>query len=179
MIPIDLVDTYPIVEVSADLTSMVFCSVLKDGNHARLRVNIKPINNPLLPDVYNLGFGLLLYNGEVDDQIKLHHANVGKVVSTVLLFGLSFLSEYPDRTLGIDGTCDARAYMYHRMIQTNLEYLLERFKIIGVDWGLRLWRNCVIKTDVYGNPELKPFFEVFDSQRTTLDLYRYYMFRLV
>jgi hypothetical protein len=73
---------------------------------------------------------------------------------------------------------DTRAYLYHRMFQTNRKHLDEFFSSIGVDWYVRLLRNQDIEKDEDGNAFFKPRPEPFDYKRANHDLYRYYMFKL-
>ena len=81
-------------------------------------------------------------------------------------------------TIGIDGSNDIRAYLYHRMFLTNREYLDEYFVTIGVDWYVKLLRNGSIEIDNNGQVYFKPKPEPFDYHRLAINLYRYYMFRL-
>lgn len=98
--------------------------------------------------------------------------------STVLLFALSFLRKNNSSTIGVDGSNDIRAYLYHRMFLTNKNYLCDVIITIGVDWYVRLLRNNTVEKDNLGFPFFKPKPEQFDYQRSTKDLYRYYMFHL-
>lgn len=178
MIQIDFENVYSPISVADDLSFMSFSSPLRNGTSEFLVVKLDPSTNPLLPGVYNLCFGPLNASGHIDDNIQLHHQDVGKVFSTILLYGLTFLNRFPGRTIGIDGSSDSRAYYYHRVILTNASYLEAYFSIIGLDWMLRLLRNQEVKCDENGNPFIVFNSEPFDCQRSTRDLYRYYMFRL-
>jgi len=113
------------------------------------------------------------------DQIKLKHLNVNKVFSTILLFGITFLQGNRDFSIGIDGSDDIRAYLYHRMFRHNIEHLSHFLSIIGVDWYVKLLRNRLdIERDDNGIPLFKPRPETFDMNRKSNDLYRYYIFTL-
>jgi len=177
MIILDFEQIYAPVEIAEDLSYMTFYSPLRNGNSILLKSRVRPVDNPLLPDVFNLGFGPLDYDGEIDDNARLHHENVNKVLSTVLFFGLVFLGKFPQLTVGIDGSSEGRAYLYHRMILSNEIYLNDYFSIVGMDWYARLLRNYMVKTCENGNPVLKPVLELVDTERSLQDLYRYYMFR--
>ena len=98
--------------------------------------------------------------------------------STILLFCLVYLQTNPQITIGIDGSNDVRAYLYHRMFKTNRDYLSEYFVTIGVDWYVKLLRDGNVETDENGLPHFKPRPEPFDYQRPSANLYRYYMFQL-
>ena len=179
MIKINLEDTYDPIEVAKDLSFMIFNSRDKNAvDEVLIKIEILPLGDSLLPNVFNLSFGPLLENGDIDDKARINHLNTNKMFSTLLLFCLVFLQANTEITIGIDGSNDVRAYLYHRMFQTNRAYLNEFFISIGVDWYVRLLRNGTIETDIDGLPFFKPKPEPFDYQRISSDLYRYYMFYL-
>lgn len=178
MIKINFDDTFEIIEVKKDFSSMFFYSELINGESILLKVSIKKLNYTLLPNVYNLSFGTVDEENRINDQVKLHHKNRNKVFSTILLFALTFLQENPFSTIGLDGSNDIRAYLYHRMFLTNSVYFQNYFFAIGVDWYVKLLRNGEIELDEQKNYFFKPKPEPFDYHRSTKELYRYYMFYL-
>jgi len=178
MIIINLEDTIVPATASKDFMNYTFISPQKIGTAVELIVKIKNINDPLLPNVYNLGFGPPDGLGGFNDKVSLNHANTSKVFSTIVLFAITFLQEYPGTTIGIDGSDETRAYLYHRMFQTNYESLREIVVIIGVDWYVRLLRNGDIERDANGFAFFKPRPEPFDLQRKRTDLYGYYLINL-
>jgi hypothetical protein len=99
-----------------------------------IQVQIQPHPDELLPSVYNLAMGPLNDDGEIDDLARLKHANSDKLFSTIILFCVAFLDEYPDLIIGLDGSDDLRAILYHSMIVSNREHLSEYFVYVGVDW---------------------------------------------
>lgn len=178
MIKIDFDDTYEPQEIATSLDVATFYSDLKGGGNILLKIEVSALGDPLLPNVFNLAFGPMLANGDIDDTAQINHLNISKVFSTILLFGLSYLQANPEITIGVDGSNDTRAYLYHRMFRINKEYLDEYFVPIGVDWYVRLLRNGNVENDTHGLPFFKPKPEPFDYQRIPSDLYRYYMFHL-
>jgi hypothetical protein len=178
LVVIDLDDTYTPFNVAGDLSFMIFNCPLKSGRSIFLKIIIKPLENVLLPNVYNLSFGPPSDNDEIDDAAKIHHQDVSKVFSTILLFALTFLNTNKHVTIGLDGSNDGRAYLYHRIFGTNREYLNELFVPLGVDWYVRLLRTGFVELDVEGRPFFKPKPELFDYGRPAKDLYRYYLFHL-
>lgn len=181
MITINLEDTYQPTFVSGTMQKFVFESYLRNGNIAELHVLITKHNDPNLPRVYNLAFGTLDSNGEIDDNTILGHQNNGKVFSTVLLFAITFLQTNNTKSysIGIDGSNETRAYLYHRMFRYNYKNLSDLVVIIGVDWYVKLLRNGTdIERDPSGYPLFKPRPEPFDMLRKPTDLYRYYIFSL-
>ncbi len=160
---------------SSDLMDYRFYSPQTDGSVVELKVAISSINDPLLPNVYNIGFGPDDGAGGIDDKIHLRHANTGQIFSTVIVLGMAFLQQQPGTTIGIDGSNESRAYWYHRMFQSNYESLKDEIVITGVDWYVRLLRTGDVERDVYGQAFFKPRPEPFDLQRKSVDLYRYYL----
>jgi hypothetical protein len=155
-----------------------FNSYDKEGNPVLLKVLIEPHKNPLLPNVYNLCFGPMTKEKVIDDTALIYHEDLNKLFSTIILFCLTFLQENPKVTLGLDGSNDARAYLYHRIFRSNQAYLNEYFMAWGVDWFVRLMRNNDYEKRPDGFAFFKPKPEPFDYQRPARDLYRYYMFNL-
>ncbi len=179
MVIINFQHTYDLLEVAPDFSSALFNSIDVSGKTVTLKVNIKLLGDMLLPNVYNLSFGPLKSNGDIDDEAKIHHQDRNRAFSTILFFCLVFLQEFPHITIGLDGSNDVRAYLYHRMFLSNRQYLGNYFVATGVDWHVRLLRNGTVEMDADGLPFFKPRPEPFDYNRSTGDLYRYYMFRLL
>ena len=175
MIKINLEDTYEPIEVAEYLSFMTYFSEITNSPKTLIKIEISPLGDLLLPNVYNMAFGPL-NNGDIDDKAKINHQNKDKSFSTILLFSLIYLQSNPKMTIGIDGSNDIRAYLYHRMFLTNREYLNEYFVTIGVDWYVKLLRNGNIEVDENELPYFKPKPEPFDYHRPARNLYRYYMY---
>jgi hypothetical protein len=181
MIKIDLDDTFDAITASEDLKRFTFNSELKDDTNLELHVLISDHPDPFLPNVFNLAFGPLGKDNEIDDTIAVCHKNINKVFSTVLLFAITFLEDNNDKqySIGIDGSDERRAYLYHRMFRYNYGTLSDTIVAVGVDWYVKLLRNGKdIERDSNGLPLFKPRPEPFDLKRNPRDLYRYYIFSL-
>lgn len=181
MIKINLDDTFDALTVSEDLKRFTFNSELNDNTNLELHVLISEHPDPLLPNVFNLAFGPLGADNEIDDIISVRHRNINKVFSTILLFAITFLEENNDKqySIGIDGSDERRANLYHRMFRYNNNDLSDTITTIGVDWYVKLLRNGKdIERDSDGIPLFKPRPEPFDINRNPCDLYRYYIFSL-
>lgn len=171
-------DTFLPNTLEADFTGMSFISPQKDGSEVELFISIKPHPDPELPNVFNLGFGPSDGKGSFQDDVRLRHADIDKVFSTVLFLSFLFLQENPHFTIGLDGSNDSRAILYHLMFKSNEKYFNDYFISIGVDWYVRIFRDDTYEQDEYGYYIKRPRPEPFDYTRTRHDLYRYYMFRL-
>ena len=181
MITIDIERTYDLLwgEIDHRLSITEFNSPQIAGDPALIRVVIEPHPDPLLPNVYNLAMGPPIGESGIDDNVRLRHIDSGRVFSTAILFALTFLTEFKEAIIGLDGTDDLRATLYHSMFIANREPLSEYFETIGVDWYVKLLRNQIdIERNIDGTPFFKPRPEAFDYARTRHDLYRYYMFEL-
>lgn len=179
MIKIDLNNTYDPKYVSEDFSYFIFESTLVNETLIELHVVIEQHSDPHLPNVYNLGFGPSDGNGSFDDKFKGRHKDANKLFSSVLLYGILFLQQNKEFSIGIDGSDDIRAYLYHRMFRYNISELNELLSIVGVDWYVKLLRNKTdIERDANGNPFFKPRPEAFDTERDPNDLYRYYIYKL-
>ncbi len=63
-------------------------------------------------------FGPTNSKGEIDDRAEISHKDYSKMFSSILLAGLTYLTDHPNQYLGIDGwdnaRDNARGYMYYR-----------------------------------------------------------------
>lgn len=177
-VKINFEDTYPPINIEPDFSEMSFISAQKDGTNREIFVSIKPHSDAELPNVYNLGFGPPDGHRSFLDDVKLRHADNDKVFSTVLFHAFLFLQENLNLTIGLDGSDDSRATLYHLMFKSNKDYIDDFFIPIGVDWYVRIFRDNTYEQDENGYYIKRPRPEPFDYDRTRHDLYRYYMFSL-
>ncbi|NML23900.1 hypothetical protein HHL16_23670 [Pseudoflavitalea sp. G-6-1-2] len=84
------------------------------------------------PKVFNLSFGNLLANGDVDDMVKNKNQDRNKVLATVAMAAIDFLSKYPEIALTFSGSTKARTRLYRMAITANLESLREDFDLRGL-----------------------------------------------
>jgi hypothetical protein len=174
-IKIDFEDRYHVYAVD-DLNFSIFDSALINGGTARLGIKISFDEHPLMMDVFNLAFGPVNIENQIDDQAKLRHQDYSKVFSTIVFEGLSFLTKNPNKFLGIDGSSTAKAYMYYRVIQKNFDYLNAYFDIYGVNYYVRILRdgaNDHDDDDFLTVPKLIRKGEVIKPGK----LYNYFVFR--
>jgi len=181
MITIDFDKTFDLRwgKINRNMSITEFNSLQFNGDSVLIRVIIKPHPDPLLPNVYNLAMGPPVGELEIADNIRLKHRESGRVFSTAILFAPTFLTEFPEMIIGLDGTDDLRATLYHSMFKVNREHLSEFFETIGVDWYVKLLRNQIdIERKKDGSAFFKPKPETFDYSTDRHDLYRYYMVEL-
>lgn len=141
-VKIDLKNVYSIVLEDRQQQASAFDTVLTSGQKVRLGVKIAHTPHPLVPNAYNLAFGLLKKDGTIDDKARLSHQDHSKVFSTVVLAAIAFLEQHPDQHVGIDGSNNARAFMYYRCIRNNHAYLSTIFEIWGINYYIRMLRQA-------------------------------------
>jgi hypothetical protein len=181
MVKIDLGNTYELVNtsLSRENTKIDFFSPQSNGASRLIRVEIEPYPDASLPRVCNLAMGPLTEMGYIDDQIRLRHQDRSRVYSTLVFCILGFLDKYPDLKVGLDGSNDARAAVYHGIFLANKNYLSNYIFPVGVDWYVKLLRNRKdVERHSDGEPFFKPISEPFDYSRSRHDLYRYYVVHL-
>ncbi|MES1249048.1 MAG: hypothetical protein ABUL46_00110 [Chitinophaga rupis] len=139
-VKIDFDNLYKVETISEDLKISTFQTELADGSFVPLKVEISNEAHELLPNVYNLAFGPMNQKGQIDDKAQLTHKDYSKVFSTILLNGLTYLDNNKKNYLGIDGSDNARAYLYYMFLQRNYNYLDKFFNIYGLKYYVRITR---------------------------------------
>jgi hypothetical protein len=181
-VKINFDDCYDIIDSRADLKLHKFNTILSGGDKLTLGISINEQPHHLLPDVYNLAFGPIDDNNNIDDSVQIKHENLSKTFSTIVLTALTFLNENPATYLGIDGSNNARAYMYYRCVNNNYNYLTKYFKLFGVNYYVRILRKTndedqfcpVDNNDLLAIPSEISFGEFIPSDK----LYNYFIFKL-
>ncbi len=181
-VKINFDECYEIKTISKDLSFFEFNTFLINDDEVMLGIKISSESHAFLPDVFNLAFGPFNERKEIDDKVKFQHKNHSRVFSTIVFAAFTFLEENKHKYLGIDGSNNARAYMYYRCIQNNFDYLSDIFDIYGVNYYVRVLRK--IKDEDYTYPideeDIKPFIEKIDSNVSIQSekLYNYFIFKL-
>ncbi|UYQ95670.1 hypothetical protein MKQ68_11205 [Chitinophaga horti] len=181
MITIDLNNTYQLTAniINPKISTAEFLAPQLTGCDVLMRLTIIPYPDPYLPRVYNLSMGPPIGRDKVDDRVRLKHRDSSCVFSTAILFALSFLTDYPDSLIGLDGSDDLRAILYHSMFVSNRTTMNKFFTSIGVDWYVKLLQNrSDVERDQLGQALFKPKTESFDYQRDRSELYTYYLLSL-
>lgn len=180
-VKLDFDNTYEIEPLSDDLRVSTFTSDLEDGSSVPLRVEISSEPHALLPSVFNLAFGPTNKRGGIDDMAEISHKDYSKVFSSILLAGLTYLTDHTDQYLGIDGSNNARAYLYYRFLQRNFDYLDQFFEMYGLKYYVRITR---FGKNQYDNPfDFTDVVPATDRIRKGMDIksnlmYNYFIFNL-
>lgn len=176
MITLDFAKSYTPITMTEDYTAMTFNSPQVNGSLVLILVQLQFYPISKLPNVYNLGFGPSDGNGSFLDNVTLQHLNLNKVFSCIMLLPLAFLKLNPNYTIGLDGSNDARARIYHMMFRSNIAQLGPYLATIGLDYYVKQLRNGNLETDSIQEYLYTPIPEAFDYERSSRNLYRYYMF---
>ncbi len=83
------------------------------------------------PNVFNLGFGDVDLNGEVNDTIVTNNNDSQKVLATVALTVYKFFEKHPDCFIYATGSTKERTRLYRMGISTNLDDILIDFDVYG------------------------------------------------
>jgi hypothetical protein len=148
-VKLDFDNPYDIEPMSKDLRISTFRTEMQDGTQIPLKVEISKEPHELLPGVFNLAFGPVKDKGKIDDKAELSHKDYSKVFSSILVTALMYLTKNKDHYLGIDGSNNARAYLYYRFLHRNFDYLDKFFAMYGLKYYVRI---CRFGKNQYDNP---------------------------
>ena len=139
-VKIDFDRAVPFTAISDDFRLGIFPTELKDGSTVPLKVEIDNEAMEFLPAVYNLAFGPMKDNGNIDDRAQITHKDYSAVFSTIMFEAWSYLQNNPDHYIGVDGSDNPRATLYYYFLQRNFDYLDQHFSFFGVKYYVRITR---------------------------------------
>jgi hypothetical protein len=82
--------------------------------------------------VYNLAFGDVGEDGELDDLSVSDNGDRNKVLATVVNIVTSYTNRYPDRWIAFKGSTENRTRLYRMAVGLHLEELSLKFEIYGL-----------------------------------------------
>ncbi|MCE3228071.1 MAG: hypothetical protein K0S32_2622 [Bacteroidetes bacterium] len=82
-------------------------------------------------NVCNLGFGVILPDGTIDDLIITNNGDMEKVLATVAHTVYSFTDSYPDIPIAAKGSTPSRTRLYRKLITLNYLEIEQDFSIYG------------------------------------------------
>jgi len=180
-VELDFDNPYHLDSVSDDLRMSVFRTELQNGTQIPLKVIISSEPHKLMSNVFNLAFGPINDKGKIDDKAELSHKDYSKVFSSILLTGMIYLASNKNHYLGIDGSNNARAYLYYRFLQSNYDYLDKFFRMYGLKYYVRISR---FGKNQYDNPfDFKDILPSADKIAKGMQpnfefMYNYFIFKL-
>lgn len=127
-------------ETSSDFLRFEFDSI---GPRGIIRKAV--IYSPLVlnPDVYNLGFGDLLADGEIDDEVVSDNGDMEIVLATVIQTLNRFFINRPAKGVAFTGSTKSRTRLYQILMTRSLPEAENAFYLYGI-------RNGVIEDFVVG-----------------------------
>lgn len=81
------------------------------------------------PEIYNLIFGDIDVNGEINDYSISNNNDRNKVLATIAHAVSIYLKAYPERWIYFTGSTEARTRLYRMAINVNLTELESKFAI--------------------------------------------------
>lgn len=86
------------------------------------------------PEIFNLGFGDRLENGEIDDLIRNNNQDRNKILATIAAIVYEFTSVYPEKKVFFMGSTPERTRLYRMALSLNFDELRNDFEIFGVNF---------------------------------------------
>ncbi len=83
---------------------------------------------------YNLAFGDLIDDGEIDDYSISDNKDMTKILATLATIVRIFLDKYPERHVVFRGSTKERTRLYRMAIGNNLDELQYSFVIYGLGY---------------------------------------------
>jgi len=82
-------------------------------------------------NVFNLGFGDLLFNGELDDKANSNNGDIIKVFATVIDILQDFTKMNPSFIIEFQGSTFERTRLYNRIIRTYYQSFSKTYYVVG------------------------------------------------
>jgi hypothetical protein len=121
-------EIYTGIVMSDNFSRFDFVSLGKKGT-IRKRVSFTLTE---VEDVYNLAFGDLGEDGEIDDYSVSDNGDRNKVLATVSYIVEAYTNQYPGRWIFFEGSTESRTRLYRMAIGLHLEELSFKFEIYGL-----------------------------------------------
>jgi hypothetical protein len=122
-------EVYSGIEVTDDFNVFDFLSFGKNGIIPKRVAFSKTEGNK----VYNLAFGNVDSDGEIDDYSVSDNGDRNKVLATVAFIVDAYTKRYPDRWIVFRGSTEERTRLYRMAVGINLEELSAKFEIYAYD----------------------------------------------
>jgi hypothetical protein len=116
------------IEASSSLLRFEFYSTGPKGK-IKKQVAFRAFENN--PNVFNIGFGDVDKDGNINDLTITGNQDSQKVLATVVLTVLRFFEKYPNYYVYATGSTKARSRLYRMGISNNLDEILQSFVIYG------------------------------------------------
>ncbi len=118
-------ECYEDVTSGSDFSSFQFIS---EGHNGNIHKQVLFTSTPL-PNVFNLAFGDIKENGDLDDLTISNNGDRNKILATILRVVDRYTNRFPDRYVIFKGSTEQRTRLYRMAISLHLEELSEIFDI--------------------------------------------------
>ncbi len=116
---------------SKDYSIFDFTSTGKSGSINK-RIEFTPTE---MTGVYNLSFGDVNEDGEIDDYVVSNNGDRNKILATVVDVIKSYTQKFPAHWVFFSGSTQERNRLYRMAVGLNIEELSVLFNIYGIDDG--------------------------------------------
>jgi hypothetical protein len=117
-------------KASSDHTAFTFNSLSVD------RLVLKKVEFVKISDrLYNLAFGDVMHNGDIDDIVVTNNSDTSKVLATVIQILLAFFEDYRNAAVYFRGSTPARTRMYQILLTREKVNWQNRFVVNGIVAG--------------------------------------------
>jgi hypothetical protein len=120
-------EAYNDIEFYPDYTTFDFIS---EGCNGKILKRIEFLPSPW-SNVYNLAFGDIKENGELDDLTISNNGDRNKILATIVKVVVEYTNAFPDRWVYFRGSTENRTRLYRMAIGLHLEELSEMFEILA------------------------------------------------
>ena len=129
-------ESYTDLSITDDFSIINFVSAGKKGViQKRIAFTETEVEN-----LFNLAFGDLDVNGEINDNIVSDNGDRNKILATIVTMVDGYTAKYPDRWIVFKGSTKERTRLYRMAVGLNLKELSMKFEIYGItDKGLVLF----------------------------------------
>lgn len=129
-----------------DFSVIDFLSTGKNGTIPKRII----FSNTELENVYNLAFGDVDENGEINDCTVSDNGDRNKILATVFHVVNIYTKKYPERWIIFNGSTKERTRLYRIAVGINLEELSQTFEVFAfVEEELKLFaKNMEINSFV-------------------------------
>lgn len=121
-------DVYLDFKYTDDFDAIDFLSIGKKGSVPK-RITFTRTEND---SIYNLAFGDIDGNDDIDDYKVSDNGDRNKVLATVVYVVKLYTNKYPERWILFKGSTKERTRLYRMAIGINLDELTQKFDIYGL-----------------------------------------------
>ncbi len=120
-----------IITASSDLETYHFTSTSTERTIEK-RIEFQNLNYEFEGrQLYNLAFGDINENGEINDEAQSNNGDIIKIMSTIFSAIYEFTARYPERCVYFTGSDEQRTNFYQQIIRRKHEELIAHFSIYG------------------------------------------------